>query len=105
MNEQENSWRALLHRREQELDAATLARITAARHKALAAMQMPWWRIHAPAVGGAVLATVLAVAVLLPAGSGWLHQPGKVPVMEDAAFYENLDFYLWLADSEMGSHD
>lgn len=105
MNRLENTWQALLRRREQELDAATLAQIGAARRKALGAVRASWWQLHASALGGAALATVLAVAVLLPAGTGWLNHPGNMSMTEDATFYENLDFYLWLAESEVDTHD
>lgn len=105
MNELENAWRALLRRQEQELDAPTLARIGVARHKALGATRASWWQLHTSALGGAALATVLAAAMLLPVGTGWLNQSGNMPMTEDAAFYENLDFYLWLAESEIDTHD
>ncbi|MCG3170697.1 MAG: hypothetical protein CALGDGBN_02264 [Pseudomonadales bacterium] len=105
MNGLERNWRALLRRQESELDATTLARIGAARQRALGATRLPWWRLHGPALGGAALATVLAVAVLLPGQHGWLQPERGMPLPEDPAFYEDLDFYLWLAESEMGAHD
>ncbi len=105
MNGLERNWRALLRRQENGLDATTLARIGAARQRALAAARLPWWRRHGPALGGVALVTVLAVAVLLPGQHGWLQPEHGMPLPADPAFYENLDFYLWLAESEMGSHD
>ena len=98
MENEEHGWSEILRGQEERLDAALLARIAAARHRALGAVRLPWWRLHAPMLGGAVLATVLMVSVLLPLQSG-------ITVSEDASFYENLDFYLWLSESEMGTHD
>lgn len=107
MNDDEKRWRETLHRRETTLQPGLLARIATARVRALQAAQLPWWRLHAPALGGAVLATVLAVSVLLPVRQGWLQAPpdSRVSASQDTTFYDNLDFYLWLADSEMGTHD
>ncbi|MCB1632436.1 MAG: hypothetical protein H7A12_09880 [Pseudomonadales bacterium] len=104
MNGVEGGWREILRRQENRLDAGLLERIGVARRRALAAAHLPWWRLHAPALGGAVLATVLAVAVLLPSMQQPLPQRGA-GLPDDTVFYENLDFYLWLAESEMGAHD
>lgn len=98
MGNEENDWREILRNQESTLDALLLARVAAVRRRALAERRPPWWRLHAPALGGAVLATVLTVAVLLPLQHG-------ITVPEEASFYDNLDFYLWLADSEMGTRD
>ncbi len=107
MDEDEKHWGDMLRRQEASLQPGLLARIAAARIHALRAAQLPWWRLHAPALGGAVLATVLAVSVLLPVRQGWLQAPpdSRVSASQDTTFYDNLDFYLWLADSEMGTHD
>ena len=89
MNSFEEDARTTLRARENALDATTLARLGAARRAALATPAAPWWRLHAPALGGAVLAVAVAVAVLMPM---------------DPQFYEDLDFYMWLSESDMGSH-
>jgi hypothetical protein len=106
MNTFEDRLRRTLRATEAELDSGTLARIGVARRRALAAPQPSWWRLHAPALGGAVLATAVAVAVLLPA-----QQENRLPdadaggqMAEDPEFYEELDFYLWLAESGLGEH-
>ncbi len=104
MNGVEGGWREILRQQENRLDTRLLERIGIARRRALAAARLPWWRLHAPALGGAVLATVLAVAVLLPSMQQSSLQRGAA-LPDDTVFYENLDFYLWLAESEMGAHD
>jgi hypothetical protein len=105
MNSFEEEARATLRARENTLDGTTLARLGAARRAALATPAAPWWRLHVPALGGAALAVAVAVAVLMPMQEQ-LRAPTRAgePVVEDPQFYEDLDFYMWLAESEMGSH-
>jgi len=94
-----------LREQEQSLDAATLSRISAVRRHALATQARPWWRSSMPAFGGAVLATLIGIAVLLPMLQ--ISQEPGVPVqrvVENPDFYSDLDFYLWLADSELGGN-
>jgi hypothetical protein len=96
---------ANLREQEQALDAATLSRISAVRRHALAIPSRPWWRSSMPAFGGAVLATLVGIAVLLPMQQ--MSQEPGVPVqrvVENPDFYSDLDFYLWLADSELGGN-
>lgn len=92
---------------EQGLDAATLARLRAARQKALAYQQdRSWWRAPAswvPAGALAAAAAGVAIATFL-----WLSAPlSTLPPtdMEDLEllaaedsieFYTDLDFYHWL---------
>lgn len=108
MSDFERGLAAALRREEQHLDADTLARIAAARQRALAATPVAWYRRgFAPAIGAAVLASALGVAVLLP--SGPLSGPGQSTtrqgdLVENPELYRNLDFYLWLAESDMGRH-
>ncbi len=95
-----------LREHEQSLDAATLSRISAVRRHALATPSRPWWRSSVPAFGGAVLATLIGIAVLLPMQQQMPQDPG-IPVqrvVENPDFYSDLDFYLWLADSELGGN-
>ena len=106
MNSFEEDARATLRAEENTLEGATLTRLGAARRAALATPAAPWWRLHAPALGGAALAVAVAVAVLMPAQEQ-LRAPtraGGEPVAEDPQFYEDLDFYMWLSESEMGNH-
>lgn len=94
----------LLDEAERQIDAATLARLRAARRTALAAdtpSRRPAWLV--PAGGLAVAATVAALTVSLwqmPA------DPERVEALEDIAllsdeaepeFYAELAFYRWLA--------
>ena len=104
MNTFEEDLRATLRKQENALDGHTLARLGAARRAALATPAAPWWRLHVPALGGAALAVALAVAVLMP-----MQEQLRPPVgaseqlLKDPQFYEDLDFYMWLSESEMGN--
>jgi hypothetical protein len=102
MNGFEDRLRRTLREQEDALDGGTLARIGRARRAALATPRPAWWRLHAPALGGAVLATAVAVAVLLPLQQGQFGV--RQDRVEEPGFYEDLDFYLWLAESDMGQH-
>lgn len=105
MNTFEDKLHVALREQEDALDGRTLARLGKARRAALAAPAPSWWRLHAPALGGAVLATAVAVAVLLPMQHQLRPQsPAIEQPVEDPEFYQDLDFYLWLAESEMGQH-
>jgi len=86
-------------------DAATLSRLNRARHEALArAGRKVWWQ-HLRWPVAAVMASVLAVTVLLP----WLQQPaltasesGQVVELllqsPDAEVVDDMAFYLSLAE-------
>ena len=95
----------LLDEAEQGLDGATRTRLRAARREALAAgarPSRPAWLL--PAGGLAVAATVAALSVVL-----WQAPPPELEPLTalediallsdeaDPAFYEELDFYAWLA--------
>jgi hypothetical protein len=105
MNTFEEDLRATLREQENALDGRTLARLGAARRAALAKPSAPWWRLHVPALGGAALAVAVAVAVLMPMQEQ-LRPPthASEALVEDPQFYEDLDFYMWLSESEMGNH-
>ena len=105
MNNSEPELAALLRSEERSLDDHTVARIAMARRRALAAPRPAWIRRwYAPVAGTAVLAGVLGIAVLLPPQNAAPERPRAEKVAENPEFYQDLDFYLWLADSEMGSH-
>jgi hypothetical protein len=105
MNETERELATALRREEYQLDSRTLGRIAEARHRALAAPRQAWIRRwYAPVAGAAVLAGVLGVAVFLPQSATTPERPTAEQVAENPEFYQDLDFYLWLADSDMGSH-
>lgn len=105
MSSFEERLRRALRAEEGELDGTTLARLGAARRAAVGAPRPSWWRLHAPALGGAVLATAVAVAVLLPLQQkNWrAATEADRQVVEDPEFYQDLDFYLWLSESDLGN--
>jgi len=91
--------------RSSELDAATARRLQTARSKALENRPQ---RQFVPWAGGLALASVTALAVGL-----WWQQPQDLLAdssdfedlellasTEDMSLYEDLDFYLWLAEQE-----
>jgi ferric-dicitrate binding protein FerR (iron transport regulator) len=97
-----NAARRLLQDSEHALDAVTLARLSAARRRAVAEIAAPlrWWQrpvLRWPVLAAAC-AAALALVTLLPRG-------GPLPVdadaldyatAADAAVYEDLEFYQWL---------
>lgn len=100
MNEQE--FRDALRQEEQSLGSPTLARITQARQAALAAPRAPkWLRFARPAVGAAALASLLGVALVLPQVQQSM-DAGSATAADDPEIYRELDFYIWLAESDMG---
>lgn len=105
MNETERELAAALRREEQGLDARLAARIAAARAHALAHPPMSWLqRWFAPAAGVAVLAGVFGIGVLLPPQRVDPAPAGVEKVADNPEFYQDLDFYLWLAESDLGDH-
>jgi hypothetical protein len=106
MSDFEHELGSALREEEQQLDPATLARISAARRGALAAPRPSWVRrLIAPAIGAAVLASALGIAVLLPQPHrDTAHAPDSAQTGEDAELYRDLEFYMWLAESDMGRH-
>ena len=95
--------RALRHE-ELLLPAATLRRITVARAHALNAPQPSLLsRLMAPAMGALVLASALGVAVLMPGQQDAQTLQGSQQG-DNPELYRDLDFYLWLAESDMGRH-
>lgn len=105
MNTFEEDLRATLREQENALDGHTLARLGAARRAALAVPSAPWWRLHVPALGGAALAMAVAVVMLMPMQEQ-LRAPthASEQLLKDPQFYEDLDFYMWLSESELGNH-
>ena len=84
MNTFEEDLRATLRKQENALDGHTLARLGAARR--------------------AALATPVAVVMLMPMQEQ-LRPPTRASeqLLKDPQFYEDLDFYMWLSESEMGN--
>jgi hypothetical protein len=95
--------RRILHEAEQNLDAATLARLRAARRQALdqGRRARPGWLFP---IGGLITAAVaLAVAVLLWFGAmqptalqASLGDLDLLTAREGPDFFADLDFYDWL---------
>ena len=104
MNTFEQQLRESLREQEQQLDSAPLGRLSANRRAALAAAPRPWLRFLTPAIGSAVLATVVGVAVLMPRTETPSPAGSSEQLVESPEFYRDLDFYLWLAESDMGHH-
>lgn len=85
------------------LDGATRSRLTQARHRALAARHRPAWAW--PALGGAVLASLVTVMV-------WLGRPPAAPeplaavdfelLMEgdSVELYQEMEFLQWLEETQ-----
>ena len=94
---------AALRQQEQQLDSRLASRIASARRNALTAARPPWYsNLLAPALGAAVLAGVLGVTVLPSIESV---SPGADDqTAENIDFDQDLDFYLWVADQDEGSH-
>lgn len=100
MNERE--FQETLRREEHSLGSPALARIARARQAALAAPRPPrWLRLARPAVGAAVFASLLGIALVLPQARQAL-DTDAASAPEDPEFYRELDFYIWLAESDMG---
>ncbi|MBK9665902.1 MAG: hypothetical protein IPO61_09280 [Gammaproteobacteria bacterium] len=102
MNTFEQQLRESLREQEQQLDAGTLRRLAANRRGALAVMPQPWRRFLRPAIGSAVLAAVIGVAVLMPRSELPSSAATGEQLVDNPEFYRDLDFYLWLAESDMG---
>lgn len=113
----EEAWvrgvKPILERREQDIDAATLARLAAARNRALE--QKPAWFRQRPALAWAAGTGAVAVFGLLVLGVGLNVQPlapqvdwadaepaaiDLIAAQDNLEFYEDLDFILWLAEED-----
>jgi len=106
--------RALLDSAEAELDAATRARLRAARRAALAraaqggaSIRHQPWLLPAAGLAAAVLVAVLGVRLWAPGPArGDLSPLEDIVLLSDPAdpeFYTDLEFYLWLDEVEPGS--
>jgi hypothetical protein len=107
MSDFERELGTALREQEQQLDTRTLARIATARRSALSTPRRGWaHRLFAPAIGAAVLASALGIAVLLPRPQGDAGSTMDASSLsgEEAELYRDLDFYMWLAESDMGRH-
>lgn len=104
MTDAERELSRALRDEEQALPARTLRQLAGARARALSAPPPSRLsRLMAPMAGAVVLASALGVAVLMPA-----HQDAQTAhgneQGDNPELYRDLDFYLWLAESDMGRH-
>ncbi len=105
MNEQERRWQDDLRSLEADLDPIIARRLTDIRRAALAAPARRGRRRRSwlpPAVGMAIAAALgiwaLGPHILVtPDPMGGSTQPG----MDAAELYDQLDFYSWLADTDL----
>ena len=106
MNDFERELSTALRREEQYLDAAIVKRIAAARHRAVSATPVSWIRrVWAPVIGAAVLAGAAGIALLPPEPVFQTNRSASnEEAVENPELYRNLEFYLWLAESDMGRH-
>lgn len=104
MTDTEHALARALREEERALPAGTLRQLAGARGRALSAPRPSLLsRTWAPAMGALVLASALGVAVLMPAQQD--AQIGEDRTQgENPDLYRDLDFYLWLAESDMGRH-
>lgn len=93
---------------EEQLDSALTRRLRQARHRALAApprFRLP--RLVVPTLGMVTASIVAIVLVVAPPGESPENGSGSravEPLSPDSAeFYEDLDFYYWLAESAPGT--
>ncbi len=104
MTDTERELAQALREEEYLLPAATLRRLASARAHALSApLPSLLSRLMAPAMGALVLASALGVAVLLP-GQQDAQTVQSSTQGDNPELYRDLDFYLWLAESDMGRH-
>ena len=104
MTDAERNLAQALREEEHRLPAATLRRLASARADALSAPKPSLRsRLMTPAMGAVVLASALGVAVLMPGQQDAQTVQGSQPG-DNPELYRDLDFYLWLAESDMGRH-
>lgn len=100
----ENRARRLLRQQEATIDRGTLARIAEIRERALTQREPIWRRYMFPGLAGAVTACLLAVMLWTPLQGEQGGAPGAGNLADGPEFYQDLEFYMWLAESDMGEH-
>ncbi|MCK9564373.1 MAG: DUF3619 family protein [Bacteroidales bacterium] len=94
MDKLEHNLRQQLRAAESQLDDNTARRLRQARSTALASSRRPLLsRLMVPALGMATASVVALVLVLSPG------EPGQ-DILDNASFYQDLDFYNWLAEND-----
>ena len=104
----ENVLKRQLQDAEHHLDSNLTRRLRQARYRALAArprFRLP--RLVVPALGMVTASIVAIVLVVAPPDDSSDKAPGNGAVEQlspdSAEFYEDLDFYYWLAESAPGT--
>jgi hypothetical protein len=95
--------RAELERSARELDELSVARLRAARRRALAAPpRRLGWLAAGGVVATAVTAGLVATVVLTPAAVPTANGLDQIELLADADLdvYDNLEFYRWLAEQQ-----
>ena len=100
----EQNARRVLRQSEQELEAALLGRIAQTRGLALRADRPSLIAGRRPWFAGVAVAALVGLAVLLgqPATRSTDTETAGEMLADNPDFYDELDFYLWLAESDMG---
>jgi hypothetical protein len=95
--------RAELDRGTRELDELTVARLRAARHRALDARphRRLWWAAAGLAATAAT-ASLVAILMVSPAPTPPANGLEQIDLLADAdiELFENLEFYRWLAERQ-----
>ena len=95
--------RAELDRDVRDLDELTVARLRAARHRALDARphRKLWWAA-AGLTATAATAALVAILVVSPATAPPANSLEQIDLLADAdiELFENLEFYRWLAERQ-----
>ncbi len=96
MDNFENRVRQQLRAAESQLNDATARRLRQARATALATPPRPLLsRLMVPALGMVTASVAVLVLVLSP-----LNEPAPQDILDNAAFYQDLEFYNWLAEND-----
>jgi len=96
MNTFEQALREQLREAEHNLDDSVAQQLVNARRQAMSAR-----RFMVPALGMVTASVVALILVVAPVDDNQQRQSGMERLTpENAEFYENLDFFYWLAESD-----
>lgn len=102
MNTFEQALREQLREAEHNLDDPVAQQLVNARRQAMSARrQFHLPRFMVPALGMVTASVVALILVVAPVDDNQQRQSGMERLTpENAEFYENLDFFYWLAESD-----
>lgn len=87
-----------------DLDELTRARLSAARHRALAELdRRPRWPMWLAGTAAVAMVLALSLAVLRPAAPPWTGDAADFELLVSGGaleLYEDLEFYDWLAQRD-----